>query len=232
MLERKYELTDETMLFDYGKTLHRIRAVRDFADVKAGDLGGWVELPNCLAHGGNCWIADNAKVVGDALVTDDAQILDNAVISGKAWVSEAAKVYGRAYIRSAAAIHGCAAIGGEAVIFGDVDLSGTVKIGDRVRLFAQVCMVDNSRILWIPCLEPNKDTMTFFLVGRKRIYVAFEKFSGPLGRFLSYLRRTCEDSQLYAEYSSIAYLAQSCLLSRAKKKSSISSKTGGISLWN
>lgn len=35
----KYELTEETM--DYcGRTLHRIRALRAFGDVKTGDIGG------------------------------------------------------------------------------------------------------------------------------------------------------------------------------------------------
>ncbi len=218
MLERKYELTGETMLFDYGKTLHRIRAVRDFGNVKAGDLGGWVEKADCLAHGGNCWIADNAKAIGDALVTDDALLSDEAVISGRTWVFESAKVYGKAYVRSSATIYGQAEVGGEAVISGDADLSGTVKIGDRVRLFAQACMADNSKILWIPCLGKNKDTMTFFLVGRKKIYASFENFSGLFGHFLSHLKRTCEDNRLYAEYSSMAYFVQSCLLSRAKKK--------------
>lgn len=41
-MERKYELTNETIFFN-GLTLYRIRAIKDFSDVKAGDLGGWIE---------------------------------------------------------------------------------------------------------------------------------------------------------------------------------------------
>ena len=41
-MSKKYELTDETMEWE-GHTLHRIKALRDFNYVKAGDLGGWVE---------------------------------------------------------------------------------------------------------------------------------------------------------------------------------------------
>ena len=41
-MEKKYELTDKTKVYD-GCTLHRIRALKDFGDVKAGDLGGWIE---------------------------------------------------------------------------------------------------------------------------------------------------------------------------------------------
>lgn len=36
---KKYELTDETMCFN-GVTLHRIKALKDFADVVDGELGG------------------------------------------------------------------------------------------------------------------------------------------------------------------------------------------------
>ena len=38
-MDKKYELTDETMEFD-GHTLHRIRALKSFSDVMKGDLGG------------------------------------------------------------------------------------------------------------------------------------------------------------------------------------------------
>ena len=58
---RKYELTDETKQFG-SSTLYRIRALRDFGDVKAGDLGGFVENETNLSHRGDCWIANNALV--------------------------------------------------------------------------------------------------------------------------------------------------------------------------
>ena len=39
---KKYELTDETLKIG-AITLHRIKAVVAFADVSAGETGGWVE---------------------------------------------------------------------------------------------------------------------------------------------------------------------------------------------
>lgn len=39
---KKYELTEETTNI-FGKTLHRIRATRDFSNGHAGDLGGFIE---------------------------------------------------------------------------------------------------------------------------------------------------------------------------------------------
>ena len=46
---KKFEFTDETKQNEGGITLHRIRAIRDFGDVKAGDLGGWIEREGNLS---------------------------------------------------------------------------------------------------------------------------------------------------------------------------------------
>ena len=102
-MEKKYILTDEIREF-YGKILHRIQAVRDFDNVKTGDLGGWIEKEENLSHGGNCWIYGNAVVRGNALVRGDAmvggyaQVCDNAQIYGNAKVSGNVLIYGDAII--------------------------------------------------------------------------------------------------------------------------------------
>lgn len=72
-MERKYELTDETIICD-GRTLHRIKAVRDFGNVKARELGGWIEKESNLSHSGNCWVYDEGEVYDNAEVCDDANI--------------------------------------------------------------------------------------------------------------------------------------------------------------
>ena len=69
-MSKKYELTDETVRIN-SIILHRIKALTDFGDVDAGDLGGWVESERNLSHDGNAWVYDNARnarVYGDALV--------------------------------------------------------------------------------------------------------------------------------------------------------------------
>ena len=53
MEENKYELTDETFWLLTHK-LHRIKALKDFGDVKKGDLGGWIEKESNLSQDGNC----------------------------------------------------------------------------------------------------------------------------------------------------------------------------------
>ena len=94
---KKYELTDETKGW-CGHTLHRIRAIKDFGTVKAGELGGWIESGHNLSQDGDCWIYDNATVYDNAIISDDATACDNAA------VCEYATVGGHA------AVCGCAAV--------------------------------------------------------------------------------------------------------------------------
>ena len=70
---KKYEFTGETKMW-LGRELHRIRAVRDFGDVKCGTLGGWIEKEDNLSHNGSCFVYGNARVYGNALVYDSADI--------------------------------------------------------------------------------------------------------------------------------------------------------------
>ena len=76
---KKYELTEETVTV-YGKTLYRIRAVRDFGSVKTGEFGGYIEKEENLSHFGNAWVYGNAKVYGDARVSGNAWVYGNAEV--------------------------------------------------------------------------------------------------------------------------------------------------------
>lgn len=102
-MEKKYKLTDETKEW-HGHTLHRIQALRDFGDVEAGDLGGWVESEDNLSLGNEAWVYDYATVYGNAIVRDNARVYGNAKVCedakvcGNAKVSGTAKVYGNAKV--------------------------------------------------------------------------------------------------------------------------------------
>ena len=71
---KKYELTDETIDVS-GTTLHRIKALKDFGNVKKGELGGYVESERNLSQEGNCWVCGNAKVCGNAEVCGNADYI-------------------------------------------------------------------------------------------------------------------------------------------------------------
>lgn len=61
---------------------YRLVALRDIPEhnVKAGDLGGWVENDEILSHTGSSWIGGEAKVFGPVKVLDDALVTGNAII--------------------------------------------------------------------------------------------------------------------------------------------------------
>lgn len=72
---KKYELTEETFTV-FGKTLYRIRAVRDFGSVKTGEFGGYIEKEENLSHFGNAWIYGNARVSDNARVYGNAEVFN------------------------------------------------------------------------------------------------------------------------------------------------------------
>lgn len=76
---KKYELTEETFTV-FGKTLYRIRAVRDFGSVKTGEFGGYIEKEENLSHFGDAWVYGNAKVYGNARVSGNAWVYGNAEV--------------------------------------------------------------------------------------------------------------------------------------------------------
>lgn len=84
-MEKKYRLTEETKEW-CGRTLHRIEALKDFGDVKAGDKGGWIAKEENLSHQGDAW------VYGEARVSDSACVSGSARVSGSAWVCDWARV--------------------------------------------------------------------------------------------------------------------------------------------
>lgn len=65
-MEKKYKLLENDTITVIGRTLYRIEALRDFADVEKGDKGGYVESEDNLYHDGNCWVFGNARVCGNA----------------------------------------------------------------------------------------------------------------------------------------------------------------------
>lgn len=94
---KKYELTDETIEV-YGTALHRIKALKDFGNVKKGELGGYVESEHNLSQEGDCWVYGNARVYSNARVYGNAWVCGNAEVFGNAWVCGNAKVYDNAKV--------------------------------------------------------------------------------------------------------------------------------------
>ena len=88
----KYELISETKKQILGITLYRIRALSNFSDVSAGDLGVFIEKESNLSQTGDAWVYGDALVYGKAQVYDNAQVYGNALVYGAAWVYGTAQV--------------------------------------------------------------------------------------------------------------------------------------------
>ena len=134
---KKYELTEETINI-FGKTLHRIRATRDFSNVHAGDLGGFIENELNLSHDrdtwvyGNAWAYGEARVYGNALVSGDARVGGDAWVGGNALVSGNALVYGNALVKGTRDIYWISCIGsrdGTTTFFRNANNSISVSCG-------------------------------------------------------------------------------------------------------
>ena len=76
----KYEFTGETKNF-CRTTLHQIRALKTFGDVRVGELGGWIEKENNLSQDNNCWVSGDARVSDNAWVSGDAKVSGNARVT-------------------------------------------------------------------------------------------------------------------------------------------------------
>ena len=50
--------------------VYRVIALRDFGNIKKGAGGGLVEAEHNLSQEGNCWVSDNAVVMGLAQVSE------------------------------------------------------------------------------------------------------------------------------------------------------------------
>ena len=112
---KKYEFTGETKV-ENGITLNRIRAIRDFGNVKAGDIGGWIEKEENLSHEGEAWVFGEAKVYGEAWVFGEAEVFGEAKVFGSAKVGNKAKVGGEAEVFDKAEVYDKAWVGGEAEV--------------------------------------------------------------------------------------------------------------------
>jgi carbonic anhydrase/acetyltransferase-like protein (isoleucine patch superfamily) len=125
--DKKYEiLEDDWIIGDYrgghykpddyeGIKLYRIKALKDFGDIKKGDLGGYIESEYCLSHSGNCWIYDDSKVYSYSRIMGNAKIKNNSEI-------DYSKILGNVIIE------------GNAIIKGKTYINGNVKVRGRVKI--------------------------------------------------------------------------------------------------
>jgi hypothetical protein len=124
---KKFELTTEFITNAFGKKLFRIKALVEFGDVKAGELGGYVEKEENVSQDGNAWVSGDARVYDDALVYGNAKVYDDA------WVHGNAKVFDNAEVSGDAKVYGNARVYGNAWVYGDADYALVQGFGTEFR---------------------------------------------------------------------------------------------------
>lgn len=122
-MEKKYELIESDI-----RGLHRIKALRDFGDVKKGDVGGYVENEYNLSHDGECWIYYDAAVFDNATVWNDVRIRDKARIYGNASINDNVVVCNNARVCDDARVCANTRVCGDSVICGDAYINGEIEI--------------------------------------------------------------------------------------------------------
>lgn len=89
---KKYKiLKDDFKIIDSVK-VYRIQALKSFADVKKGDLGGFVESEANLSQQNTCWIYDSSIVKDEVKVIDKVKVFSNSVLQGVFTVEDTCKI--------------------------------------------------------------------------------------------------------------------------------------------
>lgn len=133
-IEKKYEMIETR-----GR-MYRIKALRDFGDVKKGDLGGFIQKEENLSHLSNCWIYDKAVVCDNAHICDNAKVKDSAYVTDSAIIGEDAIISGCAIIKDWALVRGYANVSDHACVRGKAQVNGKAIISNCA------CINENARI--------------------------------------------------------------------------------------
>lgn len=190
MEQKKYKLTEETMCFD-GVTLHRIQALKDFGNVDAGELGGWVESEKNLSQSGDCWIAMEAKAYGDAEIGDNAILTRKAIACGNSTICNDTLVSDESIIRGFTYLYGDVEVYGKSVIDGDARLHGNVKvIGAKVidaEVYDRVIICDGAYVHGRIKIDGTAYISNGAEVCKTDDYIVFKNFWGS-GRHFTWTR--------------------------------------------
>lgn len=122
IMNAKYEITD--IAHEKYPFLHRIRALRDIgSEIKAGDLGGFVESEGNLSFEAedDAWIFNDAIAAGEGHVDKGSVLRERAIVCGCAYASHGTEMSGDsraeddAYIRGAR-LSRCARVSGNGMV--------------------------------------------------------------------------------------------------------------------
>lgn len=206
----KYKILYDNKIEIYdGIYLYRIQALKDFDDVKAGDIGGYVQSEKNLYQEGNCWIYDNAiaynnsSVIDNAKIKDNVILSDNAVVMDDAVVKDAAYIFGNSHIMEKTQISGYPHIDDfsvikNATISDYVEIAGNTVIDGNV-IIKDMCRITDSRIL---AYDQDEDYPDSKIIIDKRAWVEDCEIRG----YDIVISCDCRDSEILDNAKIYSYL--------------------------
>lgn len=222
---KKYELTTNTKMW-FGRKLYQIKALKDFGNVKAGDLGGYIEKEENLSQDGNAWVYDSALVYDNACVFSNARIFGNAKVYGYAQIFSNAliydntRVYNDAWIYGNARVFGDVGVFGNARVFGDAQIYGNTCVFDNAQVFGDAHVYDNAWIYRDAQISNNADYIyfkgfgsenrntTMFKTKNRDVYVSCGCFTGSLRAFMDKVKETHGNTKYAKEYLACVEVAK------------------------
>ena len=193
---KKFELTTDTKM-RFGKKLFRIKALISFGNVRAGDVGGYIEKEENLSQYGNAWVYGDARVYGDAWVSGDARVYGNAEVYGNARVCGNAEVYGNARVSGDAWVYGNTRVSGDAWVYGNTEVCGDAWVSGDADYATASGFGSEYR------------TTTFFkLKNSDEIGVRCGCFYGTLKEFKEKVKETHGETKKAKEYLMLADLME------------------------
>lgn len=199
----KYEILKDEFIEFGGRELYRIKALKDFRDVKEGEFGGYIESEQNLSQEGNAWVSGNARVYGDACVYGDAwvygnaQVSGNARVSGDACVSGDARVYGDAWVSGNAQVYGNACVYGDAQVYGNAQVAGNAQVLNR------------HSVVWFSNVGTENGTLTVYC-GKNGLIATRGCLTGSVEEFLDKSAKV-HDEKTKREYELLIEVARSRL---------------------
>lgn len=220
---KKYELIPNDTLEYGGITLFRVRALKDFGTVKAGDIGGHIARESNLSQEGLAWVG------GDAIVTGKAMVGEDAYVGGNAHIFFRAKILGNSRVLGSALIAGDSVVKGDAIITGSAEIRGTSCISERAfvsgnsfifnsEVSGSVVICEGSVIV-DGCISKKSDYVsvrgfgteyrpaTFYRAKDGEVHVICGCFDGNLEEFRKRVEKT-QKGKIAKEYLMIADLME------------------------
>lgn len=200
-MDKKYEILKDTEKDFFGHNVYRIKALKDFGNVKKGDIGGFVESEENLSQEGDCWIYDNAVACDYAVVHDNSIVHDNVIVKNCAVVRDNTIICDNAEIKNHAVVCDNTIICGNATVYDNAVISSHAKINNHAKI------KDKNQWFVVENVGSRNDNITFYETDNV-IYANVGCFNGTLDEFIKQVKITHKGNKFEKEYLQMAELAK------------------------